>query len=195
MFAHYAAGEMDGGIVLNSLVPGSVSLANGTRLTVTGDYPLKPNVTIRVDAANDKPFPVSFRTPANARLKSAQVNGESIAPTKTDRGFHQITRQWTKGFTVAVEFEYLLGSHIQSGQDGKKWIAFTYGPWALAQEVKDGSTLDEPFKGFDAQSTDPLSMLLPLDEQRVRVKDTEITLAPYYLAGSKTTGSRAYFEL
>ena len=100
---------------------------------------------------------------------------------------------------MAVVYEYLLESQILFGQGGKKWIAFTYGPWALAQEVQDGLTLEEPFKGLDVQSTDPLSLLWPLEgpdaEPCVRIKGTGITLVPYYMAGSKTTGSRTYFAL
>jgi hypothetical protein len=132
-------------------------------------------------------------------LESVQVNGKTVVPSATDRGFQQVTRQWKKRDTVAVAFEYLLDSQIQFGQDGKKWIAFTYGPWALAQEIKDGLPLEEPFKGLDAQSIDPLSLLWPIEESDaepgVRIKGTGITLVPYYMAGSKTTGSRTYFAL
>ncbi len=202
MFSRYLVGEMDGGVALSSLAPGSVSLPSklgNAHITITGDFPFKPEMKIRFDAANGKTFPISFRTPADARLESVLVNGKSIVPHSTDRGFHQITRQWKKGDTVAVEFEYLLNSQIKSGQDKKKWIAFSYGPWALAQEIQDGSTLDEPFKGLDAQSKDPVTLLVPQEGPgaipSIRIKGTEITLIPYYLAGSKTTGSRTYFDL
>jgi DUF1680 family protein len=202
MFSHYLIGEMDGGVALGSLVPGSVSLpskAGNAHITIAGDFPFKPEIEIRFDASDGKTFPLAFRTPVGARLESVHVNGKSVVPSFTDRGFHQITRQWEKGDTLAVEFEYLLNSHIQSGQGKKKWIAFTYGPWALAQETQDGLTLDEPFKGLDAQSEDPLMLIVPLEAPgampSVRIRGTKTTLIPYYLAGSKGTGSRTYFEL
>ncbi len=201
MFSHYLIGEMDGGIALGSLVPGSVSLPSkygNAHITISGNFPFKPEMEIRFDAASGKTFPISFRTPTGARLESARVNGKSVVPSFTDRGFHQIARQWKKGDTLAVEFEYLFNAHIQSGQDEKKWIAFTYGPWALAQEIQEDLTLDEPFRGLNAQSKDPLTLILPIEEPgaipRVRIKGTNITLIPYFLAGSKTTGSRTYFE-
>jgi len=202
MFSHYLIGEMDGGIALASLVPGSVSLPaklGNAQITVTGNFPFKPEIEIRFDASDGKTFPLAFRTPADARLESVHVNGKNVAPNFTDRGFHQVTRQWEKGDVLAIEFEYLLNSHIQSGQDKKKWIAFTYGPWALAQEIQDGLTLDEPFKGLHAQSEDPLMLIVPLEAPgavpSVQIKGTKTTLIPYYLAGSKRTGSRTYFEL
>ncbi|MBL7189336.1 MAG: glycoside hydrolase family 127 protein [Phycisphaerae bacterium] len=202
MFSQHLAGEMEAGIALSSLVPGSVSLPSklgNAHITITGGSPVKPRMEIRFDAINDKTFPIYFRTPAGARLKSVQVNGETVAPSATDRGFQQITRQWKKGDTVAIVLEYLLDSQILFGQDRKKWIAFTYGPWALAQEIQDGLTLEEPFKGLDVQSTDPLSLLWPIDrldaEPGVRIKGSGITLVPYFMAGSKTTGTRTYFEL
>ncbi|MHC4352040.1 MAG: beta-L-arabinofuranosidase domain-containing protein [Planctomycetota bacterium] len=202
MFSQYLVGEMEAGITLSSLVPGSVSLPSkfgNAHITITGGFPIEPRMEIRFDAANDKTFPICFRTPAGARLKSLQVNGKTIVPIATDRGFQQTTRQWKKGDTVAVVLEYLLDSQILFGQDGKKWIAFTYGPWALAQEIQDDLAVEEPFKGLDAQSTDPLSLLRPIDgldaEPCVRIKGTAIALVPYYMAGSKTTGTRTYFEL
>jgi DUF1680 family protein len=201
MFSQFLVGEMEAGITLSSLVPASVSLPSkfgNAHITITGGFPLKPRMDVRFDAASDKTFPIYFRTPAGARLKWVQVNGKTVAPSATDRGFQQITRQWKEGDTVAVVLEYLLDSQILFGRDGKKWIAFTYGPWALAQEIRDGLPLEGPFKGLDVQSTDPLSLLEPIDEldaePRVRIKDTAITLVPYYMAGSKTTGTRTYFE-
>lgn len=193
---------MEDGITLSSLVPGSMSLPSKfgeAHITITGGFPLKPRMEIRFDATNDKTFPISFKTPTGTRLESVQVNGKTVVPSATDRGFQQVTRKWKKRDTVAVAFEYLLDSQIQFGQDGKKWIAFTYGPWALAQEIQDGLPLEEPFKGLDAQSIDPLSLLWPIKgsdaESGVRIKGTGIILVPYYMAGSKTTGSRTYFAI
>jgi DUF1680 family protein len=202
MFSQYLVGEMEDGITLSSLVPGTLSLPSKfgqARITITGGFPLKPRMEIRFDTANDKTFLISFRIPRGTRLESVRVNGKIVAPRVTERGFQQVTRQWKKRDTVAVVFEYLLDSQIQLGQNGKKWIAFTYGPWALAQEIQDDLPLVEPFKGLDAQSIDPLSLLLPIKgadaEPGVRIKGTRITLVPYFVAGSKTTGTRTYFAL
>ena len=82
----------------------------------------------------------------------------------------------------------------------------TSGPRALEMfsqylfgEMEDGMALEEPFKGLETQATDPLSLLLPIEganaEPCVRIKGTTINPVPYYMAGSKTTGTRTYFEI
>jgi DUF1680 family protein len=193
---------MEDGITFSSLVPGRVSLPSKfgeAHITITGGFPIKPRMEIHFDTANDKTFTISFKTARGTRLKSVQVNNKTVAPIVTECGFQQVTRNWKKRDKIAIAFGYLLDSQIQFGQDGKKWIAFTYGPWALAQEIKDGLSLEEPFKGLNTQSIDPLSLLLPIKgsdaEPSVRIKGTGITLVPYYMAGSKTTGTRTYFAL
>ena len=109
-----------------------------------------------------------------------------------------MTREWEKGDVLAVNLEYLPGSHVQTAKDGEKWVAFTYGPWALAQEIHEGPDPAEPFRGFGARAEDPRTLIAPLAEPgatpMLRIKGTEIDLVPYYLAGSKTTGSRTYFK-
>jgi len=197
MFAHYLAGEMDDGIVLSSLVPGHVTLPSSIgkgRLTITGDFPLKPSAEIRLDRVSGKPFSLSFRTPAGTRLESISVNGDSVVSKATDRGFHQVTRAWEKGDVLAVNLEYLPGSHVQTAKDGEKWVAFTYGPWALAQEIHDGSELAEPIRNLEELQAIAGSPEEQSDMPRLTIKGTEIELIPYYAAGSKTTGSRTYFE-
>ena len=69
----------------------------------------------------------------------------------------------------------------------------------MAQEVTEDMTLAEPFKGRNLQSIEPASLLSMSKGDGgtpgIRLKGTDITLVPYYLAGSKTTGSRTYFAL
>ena len=202
MFAHYLIGEVDGGISLTSLVPCSAVLPEAfgkARIKVTGNYPFSPKVGIRFEKAGDKKSTLEFRDPSDARLTSARVNGEDIALSKNDRGFYRISRAWKTGDEIAIEFEYLLKSHIEAPKDGKKWVAFTYGPWALAQKIEPGAVLAQPFAGTDVPSKAASQWLEPYPVQeeaapRFRIKGTEVLLGPFYSAGSKNTGPRTYFK-
>ena len=84
-------------------------------------------------------------------------------------------------------------------RDGKKWVAFTYGPWALAQETKPGVALTQPLAGKDIPSKPASQWLEPCPDQqggapKFRIKGSKILLKPYYSAGSTETGTRTYFE-
>jgi len=202
MFSRCMIGEVDGGISLASLVPCSAILPESfgkAKIKVTGNYPFRPGIEIRFEEANDKNFGLEFRDPADARLTSARINGEGIALTKNDRGFYRICRAWKTGDEIALEFEYLLKSHIETPKDGQRWVAFTYGPWALAQTMDKGAVVVEPFAGKDVPSKAASEWLEPYPPQeetvpRFRIKSTKILLGPFYCAGTEKTGPRTYFK-
>jgi DUF1680 family protein len=202
MFSHYLIGEVDGGISLTSLVPCSAILPEAfgkAEIKVTGNYPFSPRIGIRFEEAGGKDFALEFRNPGDARLTSARINGEHIALSKNDRGFHRISRAWKTGDEIAVEFEYLLESHIETPKDGRKWVAFTYGPWALAQKIDKGADVAEPFAAKDVPSETASEWLEPCPAEqgvapRFRIKGTDILLEPFYSAGSDRAGPRTYFE-
>jgi len=131
MFSHYLIGEVDGAVSLASLVPCTVTLSEAfgkAKIKVTGNYPFSPRVGIRFEKANDEKFVLEFRDPADARLTSARINGEDIALSKNERGFYRLSRAWKTGDEIALKFEYLLKSNIETPKGGQRWIAFTYGP-------------------------------------------------------------------
>ena len=201
MFSRYLIGQVEGGISFASLAPCSAVLPDslgGAKIKVTGNYPISPSIEIRFEEADDKEFAVEFRDPADARLASVRINGQGIALSENDRGFYRIGRAWKTGDEIAIEFEYLLKSHIETPKNGQRWVAFTYGPWTLAQTTGKGAAV-EPFVGNDIQSTSASQWLEPYAPRggtapRFRIKNTEILLGPFYSAGSKETGSRTYFK-
>jgi DUF1680 family protein len=202
MFSRYLIGEVDGGISLASLVPCSAILPEAfgkAKIKVTGSYPCSPQVGIRFEEAGGKEFALEFRDPADARLTSTRINGEDIALRKNDRGFYRISRAWKRGDCVDIHFEYLLKSHIETPRDGARWVAFSYGPWALTQTIEKGAAVAESFvgKGFEAraasewlESCPPQAGVAP----RFRIKNTQMLLVPYYHAGGYQAGSRTYFK-
>jgi len=203
MIARHRLGEVAGAISFTSLTPGRAVLPEAfgrAKIEVTGNYPIRPMAGIRFAQAGGKEFAVEFSAPSGARLASVRINGRAIVPDKNDRGFHQVSRPWKTGDEIAIEFEYLLESHLASPTDGKKWVAFTYGPWALAQTTANGEALAEPLVGKDVSSTAASQWLeaQPPGEDaapRFRIKDTAILLGPFYSAGSKTSGPRTYFKI
>jgi|SRR6056297_3179270 len=204
MFARYLVGEVEGGIAITSLVPCNVQLPGSlgnAEISVTGGYPVSSNATVRFEEADGRKFALEFRAPLGARLKRAQVNGREVTPSMNERGFNRISRSWKTGDELAIEFEYYLQKHLVTPVDQPMWVAFTYGPWALAETVDaslDGAV--EPFIGKampESAPSDWLRARAPGTDgvPAFRIKDTDIMLGPYYSAGSKTTGPRTYFRL
>jgi DUF1680 family protein len=202
MFSRYLIGEVEGGVSLASLVPCSAILSEAfgkAKIKVTGNYPFSPRVGIRFEKAYDKNLALEFRDPGDARLTFARINGKDITLSKNNRGFYRLSQAWKTGDEIVIEFEYLLRSHIETPKSGKKWGAFTYGPWALAQKTKKGTAVVQPFVGKDVPSKAASDWLEPYPPQqgtvpRFRIRNTKILLGPFYCAGDRKTGPRTYFE-
>lgn len=203
MFAASLVGEIEDGVAFASLTPCSVVLPERFgqgKIRVTGNYPVNPDVTIRCDESGGEEFAIEFHDPLQSQLKAARINGKKILPDKTDRGFYRVVRNWQAGDELVLEFDYLLSSHAVTPKDEPAWIAFTYGPWALAEQTNDGAAVAEPFIGKDADSTSLSQWLEPWSGDRdegpkFRIRDTDIQLRPFYSAGSRETGPRTYFRL
>lgn len=202
MFSRHLTGQVEAGISLASLIPSSTTLPKEfgkAKIKVTRNYPLSPKAEIYFEQAANKKFALEFTDPSGARLKTVSINGKDIALRKNDRGFYRINRTWKTGNRIDIEFEYLLKAHIETPKDGQRWVAFTYGPWALAQKIDKGDVVAEPFIGKDIESKDPLQWLAPYPTQykglpSFRIKNTKILLEPYYSANNKKTGMRTYFK-
>jgi uncharacterized protein len=201
MFSHYRIGEWDSGISLASLVPGSAILPASfgqAKIRITGNYPFNSKIGIRFEEAGAKRFALEFRDPGAARLTCARINGAAIALSKNQRGFYPISRAWKRGDEITLEFTYQLQCHLETPKPDQRWVAFSYGPWALAQTIDKDTVLTEPFIGKDLQSKAAAEWLEALPSQEdatsFRIKNTQIRLGPYYCAGSRDTGPRSYFR-
>ena len=203
MFNRHLIGEIENGISLASLTPCNVVLPDAfgrARIDVIGNYPIDPSVKIRIEKGGDRPFSIEFRNPMSSQLKSVQINGRQVACCKNDRGYYQLERAWTAGDEIAINYEYLLERHVVTLGDRPVWVAFSHGPWALAQTVSDLDFITEPFVGTDPQAITPSQWLQPYaplenGASQFRVKRSDIVLGPFYAAGSMTTGPRTYFRV
>jgi DUF1680 family protein len=144
-----------------------------------------------------KEFTLEFRVPANTKIASVSINGEKAESKTNIEGFVELHNKWKKGDKVEIDLEYELKVHVQVCVDSKKWIAFTYGPLALAQRITEMPD-EEPFSGLDVKEPSKLTdMLLKSSDQDIHfsIKGTEIDLIPYYQTSSKESGPKTYFKL
>jgi DUF1680 family protein len=214
-------------LVVNSYLPGVVPLAGASdssgRVIVEGNYPFVPECTMRFDLPAPATFAADFRVPARAAGLQIEINGARQQPVPTEQGFLRIRREWKTGDRVALKFDFPLRAHFQTASDGVRWVAFSWGPWALAQTIArqtdhpqnvllvkkesgDGSLwLDrEPATGPSSPSADAIE---ELDTNRAakppapkalapvwRLKTPRrIILVPYYQAGANGGGVRTMF--
>jgi DUF1680 family protein len=200
MYSDHLAGTINNRLSINTLSPSDILLPSefgGGRLVIDGAYPLDPSAKFELDIAEEKAFILEFRMPANSALSSVTVNGERAKTTQNERGFVEIRRKWEKGDVIAIQLDYQLSAHLQTGEEGRNWVAFSYGPLALSQKIRKMPN-EEPFKNL--KSSEPpvvLKLLSKISEvgTEFSIKGTDITLIPYFLTGSEETGSRTYFEL
>ena len=82
-----------------------------------------------------KEYTLEFRVPRSVSLAGVQINGSEVTPERNSRGFYEINRTWKKDDVIEINYACQLGIHVQEGEDGRKWIAFSVGPLALAQKV------------------------------------------------------------
>ena len=100
-------------------------------------------------------------------------------------------RRWESGDVLAIDAEFELNTHVQDGEGGRQWVAFTCGPIALAQRVS-AIPDDEPFDGRRPEEAQGL--LADADDGLFRIAGTGITLMPYHLTCSDDSGPKAYFR-
>ncbi len=91
--------------------------------------------------------------------------------------------------------------HVQEGEEGQKWIAFSYGPITLAQEISEIPE-EEPFMGLGLSLDEPERILEMLERSQgedsqivFTIKDSEINLIPFYLTATRETGPLTYFKI
>lgn len=126
-------------LVLNGYLPCIVPLeGEGGRLgelVIEGGYPLSPECSVRLDLARPAEFDLDFRIPTGVARVDLAIDGTPQQAERTEAGFLRLRRAWQPGDRIDVRFDFLLGSHFQTASDGLRWVAFTWGPLALAQTV------------------------------------------------------------
>lgn len=200
MYSSYLAGEMNNSLIINTLFPSAIKLGNqfgGGGIKIEGDFPLNSSATILLDTETGKEFTLEFRIPSNTTLASVLVNGEKMSAAANERGFIELNRKWKIGDIVEVDLDFQLKAHLQDGEDGKRWVAFTYGPLALAQKISEMPT-EEVFMNLDTMKPSEFIKMLSKSsgsEVEFSITGSDILLIPYYQTKSKLTGPKTYFSV
>lgn len=200
MYSNHLGGVVDSNLSINTLSPCTISLPSQFgegNVKIESEFPLKQSSKITFNLQEAKEFTAEFRMPSNTAFLLVTVNDNKVEVKQNDRGFFECRQTWKKGDVMTIQYEYQLKAHLQEGEDGKKWIAFTYGPLALAQKITEMPD-EEPFSGLDIKEPSKLtSMLSKSSDQDIHfsIKGTEINLIPYYQTGSKESGPKTYFKL
>lgn len=198
MYSNHLAGIVNGNLSINTLSSSKVELPEqfgSGMLTIESGFPLKQSASIQLNTNQSKKFTLELRAPLNTSIKQVLVNKEKVETVQNERGFLQIQRTWTKGDEVIVDYDFELKVNIQEGEEGKRWVAFTYGPLALAQKI-ESIPGEEPFENTDF--TKPEELLVQLQKSAIsnvefNIKGSNTTLIPYYQTGSKKSGPKTYF--
>ncbi|MYD97676.1 MAG: hypothetical protein F4X98_09850 [Gammaproteobacteria bacterium] len=194
MMADHLVGEIDGHLSIGTLAPCTVALGEafgGGTVIVDGDFPAEPSAAIRFEGGCGRAFTCEFRLPAGTRLSAVRVNGTSTEVTVNERGFHELHRRWESGDVLAIEAEFELHTHIQSGEGGQQWVAFTRGPIALAQRVS-AIPDEEPFDGRRPEAAQ--DMLAESADGSLEIAGTGLKLMPYLLTCADDSGPKTYFR-
>ena len=194
MVASHLVGEIDGHLSIGTMAPCTVALSDafgGGALTVEGDVPTDSTAEIRFETSSRRTFTCEFRLPAGAALVGVRVNGASFEVTRNRRGFYELRREWAAGDVLAIEARFELEGHVQAGEEGQRWVAFTNGPIALAQKVSS-IPVNEPFAGQTPDEA--LAVLQPSGDGSYLIAGTEIALVPYHQACTDDSGPRTYFS-
>lgn len=200
MYSSNLTGEINNNLSINTLFPSTIKLPGkfgGGNIKIEGSFPLDSSAKIYLETVQDKEFNLEFRIPANSSLADVMINGKKTEAKKNERGFFELNRKWVKGDVIAVDLDYKLKAHLQDGEEGNKWVAFTYGPIALVQKIREIPG-NEPFTSIGSKEpSEFMKMLSKTSDSEVEftIKGTDISLIPYYQTGSKHTGPKTYFKL
>jgi uncharacterized protein len=194
MVANHLIGQIDGHLSINTVSPCTAELTErfgGGRLVIRSEFPREAVTEVCFETTTCASYVCEFRLPARVALKGVRVNGETTQVTKNSRGYHELNRLWQSGDVLAIETEFELAVHVQRGENGRKWLAFSHGPIALAQKIS-AIPDDEPFAGVS--SDEALGTLKASADGSCRVDGRDITLMPYHLACTEDSGPRTYFR-
>ena len=168
--------KSDKGVVINEAFEGVVTtktpLERPVTLNAVTDYPVGDKYALALFLEEDEEFEVLVRIPDWCDEATVRV-GDEIK--KAYPGYLSLTRVWSDGDTVEIEFPHYLKSHHLNGK-----TAYTYGPLVLARdEIKEGGKIDteftptehSAFKMLPAEEGEMLRIMLECEGDDVLLTD------------------------
>ncbi|MHC4403986.1 MAG: beta-L-arabinofuranosidase domain-containing protein [Planctomycetota bacterium] len=204
LYARHLAARTDDALVLNSYLPMSVPLADvadkPARLVLEGEYPFREQAALTLKSEQPLELALDFRVPLGADSLEVTVEGQSLTLRRTPLGYRRLQRTWRPGEKALLRFDMPPKAHFRTGRNGERWVAFTRGPLALAQDVRSGKGRSPNVLTIVQEAEDanlwlePADRPAPVELPAWRFKATrDIVLVPYCLAGSTGGGVRAMF--
>ncbi len=166
MYARHLAGVSSEALVLSSYLPTAIPLEpllrSPGRLVIEGTYPYQAQASLRWEIAQPADVAVQFRLPLGAAAVEVLVAGQPQPLRKTPAGYLELKRTWLPDERAVVRFEFPLRAHFHPGRDGLSWVAFTWGPLTLAQDVVRQTDEPEVVLALDETKADAQSWLTPM---------------------------------
>ena len=159
------------GIYFNLYIPGNVyaktPIGNDFTFNIKTEYPADENISIVLNSLKgDEEFTIAFRIPSWCDNAQVSVNGEAVS--FKDKGYLKITRKWTFGDTITLNFDMPVKAVLPpfGGHDenSKHLIALSRGPVIFAR---------------DARLSEKIDTVVDIDFDKDFVVKAEKTSAPY----------------
>lgn len=203
IYSDHLAGCFKGNLSINTLSPATIKLSDefgGGTVKILGDFPKASSAKVVLSNNKSKKFTLEMRVPLNTSCNSVKVNGKTVDSRLNSRGYLEVTRKWKKGDAIEFDMEFELVATIQPGKKGQKWVAFNYGPLALAQKSNKANYGAEPFKDISFKSYELEKAVKMLKKTKsadsdiaFKIENSDVTLIPFHLT-SPNAGQKTYFK-
>jgi len=204
LYARHLAARTNEALVLNSYLPMSVPLTDvadkPARIVLEGEYPFREQAALTLESERALELTIDFRVPAGVDSLEVTVDSQSLTLRATPLGYLRLRRVWRPGEEALIRFDMPPKAHFRTGRNGERWVTFTRGPLALAQDVRSEKGRPPNVLKNAQESEDVRLWLEPIDQPvpnelpAWRFKAArEIVLVPYYFAGGTGGGVRTMF--
>jgi len=192
-------------------------ISNNAQLSIEGekigitqetDYPWNGNINISVSPEKEKEFTLKLRIPGWAENKPVpgnlysylsdnkskiilKVNGRE-EEIKLNRGYAEISREWSKGDKVELVLPMKVNEVIANEKvkaDSNK-VAFEYGPVVYCAEEIDNKNISgiSILKNLDINTRDETILSDKVITLKSKINNKEFTLIPYYIWSNRGVG-------
>jgi DUF1680 family protein len=132
-------------LIVNLFIPSTLDWeGDGSRFSLTGDYPRSGAVTIAVvRRRSPKALTLAVRQPGWADRVALAVNGEPIGTEAGADGYVRVRRRWRAGDRLTLRIPMSLRVEVAPGRPDT--VALLHGPVALAADL--GPAGETPYGG------------------------------------------------
>jgi len=177
-------------------------------ITQQTNYAWNGNINISINPEEEKTFTLKLRIPGWAENKPVpgnlysyldgakskiilNVNGKETK-TSLNKGYAEITREWSKGDKVELVLPMMIHRVIanEKVKDDSNEVAFEYGPIVYCAEEIDNkqiSYISLP-KNLDVDTQDETILSNKIIALKSKINNIEFTLIPYYIWSNRGVG-------